>query len=108
MMDRASLTDALDAAKAHVGGIDLLEYSPAPHSPVPGLTMAAASEVTVDNLQPQIEYTLHGAVTAAQADCPPCARRAPGRCCSPPAAAPFTPCRCSATSTPPLRPCVTG
>jgi NAD(P)-dependent dehydrogenase (short-subunit alcohol dehydrogenase family) len=32
--------------------------------------MAAASEVTVDNLQPQIEYTLYGAVAAAQAILP--------------------------------------
>ncbi|SFH21982.1 SDR family NAD(P)-dependent oxidoreductase [Streptomyces mirabilis] len=70
VMDRASLTTALDAATAHFGGIDVLEYSPAPHSPVPGLAMAAASEVTVDNLQPQIEYTLYGAVAAAQAILP--------------------------------------
>ncbi|WP_405514249.1 hypothetical protein [Streptomyces canus] len=65
VLDRASLTDALDAAKARFGGIDVLEYSPAPHSPVPGLTMAAPSEATVDNLQPQIEYVFYGAVAAA-------------------------------------------
>ena len=66
VLDRASLTDALDAAKARFGGIDVLEYSPAPHSPVPGFTLAAPSEVTVDNLQPQIEYIFYGAVAAAQ------------------------------------------
>lgn len=66
ILDRASLTDALDAAKAHFGGIDVLEYSPAPHSPVPGLTLAAPSQVTVDNLQPMIEYGFYGAVTATQ------------------------------------------
>ncbi|WP_327314859.1 hypothetical protein [Streptomyces sp. NBC_01235] len=27
--------------KARFGGIDVLEYSPAPHSPGPGLTLAA-------------------------------------------------------------------
>ncbi|MGN9841162.1 SDR family NAD(P)-dependent oxidoreductase [Nonomuraea sp. H19] len=70
VLDRASLTDALDAAKARFGGIDVLEYSPAPHSPVPGFTLAAPSEVTVDNLQPQIEYNFYGAVTAAQAVLP--------------------------------------
>ncbi|MBZ9643624.1 SDR family oxidoreductase [Streptomyces sp. PSKA30] len=70
VMDRASLTDALDAAKARFGSIDVLEYSPAPHSPVPGLTTAAPSQATVDSLQPQIEYTLYGAVTAAQAVLP--------------------------------------
>lgn len=70
VLDRASLTDALDAAKARFGVIDVLEYSPAPHSPVPGFTLAAPSEVSVDNLQPQIEYTFYGAVTAAQAALP--------------------------------------
>jgi NAD(P)-dependent dehydrogenase (short-subunit alcohol dehydrogenase family) len=70
ILDRASLTDALDAAKARFGGIDVLEYSPAPHSPVPGFTMAAPSEVTVENLQLQIEYSFYGAVTAAQAVLP--------------------------------------
>ncbi|QKW35644.1 SDR family NAD(P)-dependent oxidoreductase [Actinomadura sp. NAK00032] len=66
ILDRASLIDALDAARARFGGIDVLEYSPAPHSPVPGLTVAAPSQVTVDNLQPMIEYGFYGAVTAAQ------------------------------------------
>ncbi|MEU9329031.1 SDR family NAD(P)-dependent oxidoreductase [Streptomyces canus] len=64
VLDSASLTDALDAAKARFGGIDVLEYSPAPHSPVPGVTLAAPSEATVDNLQPQIEYSFYGAVAA--------------------------------------------
>lgn len=76
VMDRASLTDALDAAKARFGGIDVLEYSPAAHSlledsptahsPVPALTLATPSEATVDNLQPQIEYVFYGAVTATR------------------------------------------
>ncbi|MGW2651452.1 SDR family NAD(P)-dependent oxidoreductase [Streptomyces sp. NPDC001393] len=70
VMDRASITDALDAAKDRFGSVDVLEYSPAPHSPVPGITLAAPSEVTVDNLQPQIEYTLYGAVAAVQAVLP--------------------------------------
>ncbi|MGP4087590.1 SDR family NAD(P)-dependent oxidoreductase [Streptomyces sp. KR55] len=70
VLDRASLTAALDAAKARFGTLDVLEYSPAPHSPVPGFTTATPSEVTVDNLQPQIEYTFYGAVTAARAVLP--------------------------------------
>ena len=70
ILDRASLTEALDAARARFGGIDVLEYSPAPHSPVPGLTMAAPSQVTVDNLQPMIEYGFYGAVAAARAVLP--------------------------------------
>lgn len=70
LLDHASLTDALDSVRAHFGGIDVLEYSPAPHSPVPGLTVVAPSEVTVDNLQPMIEYGFYGAVAATRAVLP--------------------------------------
>jgi NADP-dependent 3-hydroxy acid dehydrogenase YdfG len=70
VLDRPSLTAALDAAAGRFGGLDVLEYSPAPHSPVPGLTMAVPSEVTPDNLQPQIEYNVYGALTAAHAVLP--------------------------------------
>jgi NADP-dependent 3-hydroxy acid dehydrogenase YdfG len=70
VLDRPSLSAALDAAAERVGGIDVLEYSPAPHSPVPGLTMAVPTAVTVDNLQPQIEYTVYGALAAARAVLP--------------------------------------
>jgi NAD(P)-dependent dehydrogenase (short-subunit alcohol dehydrogenase family) len=70
VMDRPSLTAALESAAARFGGIDVLEYSPAPHSPVSGLTMVTPSESTVDNLQPQLEYNLYGAVTAARAVLP--------------------------------------
>ncbi|MFJ4835769.1 SDR family NAD(P)-dependent oxidoreductase [Streptomyces sp. NPDC088747] len=66
VMDRPSLTAALEAAKARFGSIDVLEYSPAPHTPSPGITTAAPSETTVENLQPQIEYNLYGAVEAAR------------------------------------------
>jgi len=52
-MDRASLTAGLEVARARFGSIDVLEYSPAPHSPVPGFTRATPSESDVDNLQPQ-------------------------------------------------------
>ena len=65
-MDRATLATALEQAAAHFGGIDVLAVLPAPHTPVPGITMAGPLEVTVDNLQPQIDYYLYGAVTAAR------------------------------------------
>ncbi|GAA2829803.1 SDR family NAD(P)-dependent oxidoreductase [Kribbella solani] len=70
VMDRSSLTAALERAAARFGGIDVLEYSPAPHTPVSGLTMVTPSETTVDDLQPQVEYNLYGAVTAARAVLP--------------------------------------
>ncbi|MGW5063479.1 SDR family NAD(P)-dependent oxidoreductase [Streptomyces sp. NPDC004096] len=66
VLDRPSLTTALEAVTARFGAIDVLEYSPAPHSPVPGFIQAAPSEATVENLQPQIEYTFYGAVEAAR------------------------------------------
>ncbi|MEU6356554.1 SDR family NAD(P)-dependent oxidoreductase [Streptomyces sp. NPDC047072] len=70
VLDRPSLTAALDAVKARFGAIDVLEYSPAAHSPVPGHFLATPSQATVDNLQPQIEYYLYGAITAAQSVLP--------------------------------------
>ncbi|MEV4800082.1 SDR family NAD(P)-dependent oxidoreductase [Nonomuraea sp. NPDC049421] len=76
VLDRDSLTAALDAARDRFDGIDVLEYSPAPHAPVPGLTPALPSEVTVGTLQPMIEYQFYGAVTAARAVLP--AMRAAG------------------------------
>ncbi|WP_405639534.1 SDR family NAD(P)-dependent oxidoreductase [Streptomyces sp. NBC_00019] len=70
VLERDSLASALDAVKARFGSIDVLEYSPAPQYPSPGATLAAPSESTVDNLQPQIEYIFYGAVAATQAVLP--------------------------------------
>jgi NAD(P)-dependent dehydrogenase (short-subunit alcohol dehydrogenase family) len=70
IMDRPALATALDAASAHFGGIDVLEYSPAPHSPTPGVEIAGPLDVTPENLQPQLEYNLYGAVAAARAVLP--------------------------------------
>jgi NADP-dependent 3-hydroxy acid dehydrogenase YdfG len=66
IMDRSSLAAAFDRIKDRFGAIDVLEYSPAPHSPVPGITMAGPLDVTVDNIQPQLDYYLYGGLTAAQ------------------------------------------
>lgn len=77
LLDRDSLVSALDAAKEHFGGIDVLEYSPAPHAtPVPGLELVPPSAVTPGNLQVLIEYAVYGAIVAAQAVLP--AMRAAG------------------------------
>ncbi len=66
VMDRPSLTAAFDRIKERFGGIDVLEYSPAPHSPVPGITQAGPLDVTVGNVQPQLDYYLYGGIAAAQ------------------------------------------
>ncbi|GAA1656114.1 SDR family NAD(P)-dependent oxidoreductase [Actinoplanes couchii] len=66
IMDRPSLAAAFTRIKDRFGAVDVLEYSPAPHNPVPGITMAGPLEATVENLQPQIDYYLYGGLTAAQ------------------------------------------
>jgi NADP-dependent 3-hydroxy acid dehydrogenase YdfG len=63
--NRHALAAALDRAATRFGGIDVLEYSP-----YAGLVRVAPTEVTVDNLTPQIEQLLYGAVTAVQAVLP--------------------------------------
>jgi NADP-dependent 3-hydroxy acid dehydrogenase YdfG len=59
--DAAQLAGALEAAAARFGRIDVLEFSP-----YAGLDVVAPQEVTVDNLRPQIDGLLYGAVTAVQ------------------------------------------
>lgn len=77
LLDRASLVAALEAARARFGGIEVLEYSPAPHAtPVPGIAMVPPSQVTVDNLRPLVEYAVYGAIVATRTVLP--AMRAAG------------------------------
>lgn len=66
LMDRATLVDAFARIKQRFGAVDVLEYSPAPHTPVPGIEMADATSVTVENVQPQIEFYVYGAISAVQ------------------------------------------
>ncbi|MCO6007727.1 SDR family NAD(P)-dependent oxidoreductase [Actinoallomurus purpureus] len=63
--DPAQLTDALGAAIARFGRIDVLEFSP--HA---GPSMTAPKEVTIDTLRPQIDSLLYGAVAAVLAVLP--------------------------------------
>ena len=63
--DPGQLTDALEAAIARFGRIDVLEFSP--HA---GLSFTSPKEVTIDALRPQIDSLLYGAVTAVQAVLP--------------------------------------
>lgn len=59
--DHTQLGSALEAAATRFGRIDVLEFSP--HA---GLVLIAPLEVTVENLQVQIDEILHGAVAATQ------------------------------------------
>ena len=66
VMDRPTIVDAFARIKERFGAIDVLEYSPAPHTPVPGVEMADALSVTPENVQGQIEYYVYGAIAAVQ------------------------------------------
>jgi NAD(P)-dependent dehydrogenase (short-subunit alcohol dehydrogenase family) len=66
IMDRPSLVAAFDRIKERFGTVDVLEYSPAPHTPVPGITMTGPLEATIETLQPQLDYYLYGGLTAAR------------------------------------------
>lgn len=67
----ASLVEAFDGVSDRFDAVDVLEFSPATQLPEPQLTVADPLEVTVENLRPQIEFYLYGAVTAAQQVLPP-------------------------------------
>lgn len=71
--DRAALTGALTAAADQFGTIDVLEFSP-----MSGLHMCAPEEVTVENMAPQMEEVLYGAITATQAVLPAMLERGAG------------------------------
>lgn len=66
VLDRPSLRAALTAATQRFGTIDLLDYSPAEHNPGADLSLDV-TQVSAENVQPQIEYYVYGAITAAQA-----------------------------------------
>jgi NADP-dependent 3-hydroxy acid dehydrogenase YdfG len=63
VLDRPTLRAALTAAKERFGAIDVLEYSPADASAGP-LAPVDIRQATPENVQPQIEYYLYGAMTA--------------------------------------------
>ena len=60
--DRPSLVAAFDAVKARFGPVDVLEFSPAN----PALPFATPTEVSIANLQPQIDFYIYGAITAVE------------------------------------------
>jgi NAD(P)-dependent dehydrogenase (short-subunit alcohol dehydrogenase family) len=65
--DRPTVKKALSAAAARFGPVDVLEYSPAQHGAPSGLAMTDVLHVTAENVQPQVEFYVYGAITAVQA-----------------------------------------
>jgi short-subunit dehydrogenase len=78
VMDRQSLAAALATAKQSFGSIDVLEFSPAPHTSVPGVEMVGALDVTVDTMAPQIEFYLYSAIAAVREVLPEMIERGEG------------------------------
>jgi NAD(P)-dependent dehydrogenase (short-subunit alcohol dehydrogenase family) len=68
--DRSALAAALNSAAERFGGIGVLHYSSPGAGPTEILRTTGALDVTVDNLQPQIECVCHGAITATRAVLP--------------------------------------
>lgn len=68
--DRPTLAAALDSAAGRFGRIDVLHYSAPAAGSVEDVRRTGALDVTTDNLQPQIESTCYGAITATRAVLP--------------------------------------
>jgi NADP-dependent 3-hydroxy acid dehydrogenase YdfG len=68
VVDRAALAQALSDAAWHFGGIDVLEYSPVGTLETTKLTTPSAT--SPEDIQPQIDLQLYGAIAATQAVLP--------------------------------------
>jgi NAD(P)-dependent dehydrogenase (short-subunit alcohol dehydrogenase family) len=68
--DHSALAAALDSAAGRFGGIHVLHYSSPGAGTTETLRGTGPLDVTVDNLQPQIVSTCHGAITATRAVLP--------------------------------------
>jgi NAD(P)-dependent dehydrogenase (short-subunit alcohol dehydrogenase family) len=68
--DRPALAAALDSAAGRFGTIGVLHYSSPGAGSLENLRSTGALDVTADNLQPQIESTCYGAITATRAVLP--------------------------------------
>lgn len=76
--DPASLRAALDAARADLGPMDVLEYPPAPTPESTLLGPLDAVDLTIEAVRPQLEYYLFGGITAVQAALPEMLKRGQG------------------------------
>ncbi|HZR54078.1 MAG TPA: SDR family NAD(P)-dependent oxidoreductase [Streptosporangiaceae bacterium] len=68
--DRSALVAALDSAAGRFGGIDVLHYASPGAGTIQTLRGTGPLDVTVDNLQPQIDCGCYGAITATRAVLP--------------------------------------
>jgi NAD(P)-dependent dehydrogenase (short-subunit alcohol dehydrogenase family) len=68
--DRPALAAALESAAERFGRIDVLHYSSPGAGTIEALRGTGPLDVTVDNLQPQIDNICYGAITATRAVLP--------------------------------------
>ena len=68
--DRSALASALDSAARRFGAIGVLHYSSPGAGTLDALRGTGPLDVAVDNLQPQVECTCYGAITATHAVLP--------------------------------------
>ena len=68
--DRAALTAALEGAAGRFGPVEVLHYASPGAGTTEDLRSTGPLDVTVDNFQPQVESTCHGAITATRAVLP--------------------------------------
>ncbi|MFJ8019357.1 SDR family NAD(P)-dependent oxidoreductase [Streptomyces sp. NPDC096311] len=66
ILDRPTLVNAFRRIEERFGPVDVLEFSPAPGMQEAAKSIVSAAEVDPENIQPEIEYYVHGGVTAAQ------------------------------------------
>ncbi|GAA3549041.1 SDR family NAD(P)-dependent oxidoreductase [Amycolatopsis ultiminotia] len=78
VMDPASIAAAFDRIKERFGAVDVLEYSPAAHAPVPGLGNPGPIEASRADIQPQLEYYLYGGIAATEQVLPAMIERGSG------------------------------
>jgi NADP-dependent 3-hydroxy acid dehydrogenase YdfG len=64
ILDRPSLVRAFKDIAANHEPVEVLEFSPAPHGPEAGLVLAGPLDVSVSNVQPHLDFYVHGAITA--------------------------------------------
>ncbi|GIF67732.1 short-chain dehydrogenase [Asanoa ishikariensis] len=64
IMDRPSLVRAFRDIAANHEPVEVLEFSPAPRGPEAGMVLAGPLDVSVANVQPHLDFYVHGAITA--------------------------------------------
>ncbi|CAN5337287.1 SDR family NAD(P)-dependent oxidoreductase [soil metagenome] len=65
LLDAPTLVSAFEKITERFGPVDVLEFSPAVHARGTQLDMVGPVEVTRENLQPQFDFYVYGAIAAA-------------------------------------------